>query len=294
MNDKPLIIDALEAVGPCDLGTLAGHMGQSENIINAMLVNHIRKGVVLHNSGMYRLSNKVPSETRVSSKKPDDNHPWKKGLKKQPEFAPTPLPKKVTNTDKQNELQPTKAALIRKFIAESGREVTPHELAVFAGVEIKSISGRLQKDVTKGVLILRKDGHRSFYSWAAEVKGEKNPLSIPEVDEIASTNFTDSEVSSTSGEPPVVAIGQINAEVNDASTCTSGPQALLLAETAGHTSDKITVPTSKILSAELYELDDKLVLAQQHLSALRIERQQKGELFVLVERLEQLLKGGAQ
>ena len=52
MSNNPLIIDALEEVGPCDIDTLALHMEQSAQVVNAMITNQMRKGTVKLVNGM--------------------------------------------------------------------------------------------------------------------------------------------------------------------------------------------------------------------------------------------------
>ncbi|KAB7896410.1 ArsR family transcriptional regulator [Rouxiella badensis] len=270
MSEKITLMEALDTIAPCDIEALASYMSQSESVVNAMLVNQMRKGTVRCITGQYQLTGKVVNGaprgqqvTNVVTRQPDSV-----------KATSEPAPAAVEKVNK--EITVPAIALIRTLLRESKGEVTPRELAEAANVEQKSISGRLAKDVDKGVVTLRKDGQRSFYRWSAGV--DQKP------------KFKAGEQQKT-----VAAQG---------SACGSMVLTNRIKYQAGNISprnpdrpreiefpDTITVPTSIVLTDQLKVLDATLAVSEQQVGELKGEINQKRYLLVLVEKLESHLRG---
>ena len=64
--------------------------------------------------------------------------------------------------------------------------------------------------------------------------------------------------------------------------------------TSPATDGVITVPTSKALAQELHNLDNEMIKAKTKYDSLVQERRRKGELLLIVEKLENHLEGVAE
>ncbi|CDH03164.1 FeoC-like transcriptional regulator [Xenorhabdus bovienii] len=138
MTNKPLTIEVLEEFGQCDLTTLAAHIGRDESVVDAMLANYIRKGIVESVNGMYSLTEQIaPNNMNVK------------------EIA-------------SNQAAPTKVEVLRGLLSERG-EMSSTELAKEAGFPVNNIGGLLGKDIEKGVIGMHKRDGRRFYYWVASV-----------------------------------------------------------------------------------------------------------------------------
>lgn len=149
MSNNPLIIDALEEVGPCDIDTLALHMDQSAQVVNAMITNQMRKGAVKLVNGMYQLTNQPEPKTNKS-----------------------PIASKFSC---QASDERPKIEILREVLQQSTHAMTAAELAKATGDSANNIGGRLKTDIKNGnVISLVKNGLK-VYQWV-DAKEEKSPL----------------------------------------------------------------------------------------------------------------------
>lgn len=149
MNNNPLIIDALEEVGPCDIDTLALHMDQSSQVVNAMITNQMRKGAVKLINGMYQLTSQPASKETKN-----------------------PI---VSQFSCQASDERPKIEVLREVLQQSTQAMTAAELAKATGDSVNNIGGRLKTDIKNGNVISQvKNGLRA-YQWI-EAKEEKSPL----------------------------------------------------------------------------------------------------------------------
>ncbi|AVL39399.1 hypothetical protein [Providencia stuartii] len=149
MSNNPLIIDALEEVGPCDIDTLALHMDQSAQVVNAMITNQMRKGAVKLVNGMYQLTNQPEPKTNKS-----------------------PIASKFSC---QASDERPKIEILRGVLQQSSQAMTAAELAKATGDSANNIGGRLKTDIKNGnVISLVKNGLK-VYQWV-DAKEEKSPL----------------------------------------------------------------------------------------------------------------------
>ncbi|AVL39246.1 hypothetical protein ACSQ49_002342 [Providencia stuartii] len=149
MSNNPLIIDALEEVGPCDIDTLALHMDQSAQIVNAMITNQMRKGTVKLVNGLYQLTNQPEPKTNKS---------------------PIASEYSCQASDERPKIE-----ILREVLQQSTRAMTAAELAKATGDSVNNIGGRLKTDIKNGnVISLVKNGLK-VYQWV-DAKEEKSPL----------------------------------------------------------------------------------------------------------------------
>ncbi|EPB1199779.1 hypothetical protein L3033_003524 [Providencia stuartii] len=149
MSNNPLIIDALEEVGPCDIDTLALHMDQSAQIVNAMMTNQMRKGTVKLVNGLYQLTNQP-----------------------EPKTIKSPIASKFSC---QASDERPKIEILRGVLQQSSQAMTAAELAKATGDSANNIGGRLKTDIKNGnVISLVKNGLK-VYQWV-DAKEEKSPL----------------------------------------------------------------------------------------------------------------------
>lgn len=149
MSNNPLIIDALEEVGPCDIDTLALHMDQSAQIVNAMITNQMRKGTVKLVNGLYQLTNQP-----------------------EPKTIKSPIASKFSC---QASDERPKIEILREVLQQSTQAMTAAELAKATGDSANNIGGRLKTDIKNGnVISLVKNGLK-VYQWV-DAKEEKSPL----------------------------------------------------------------------------------------------------------------------
>ncbi|HFT1688306.1 TPA: hypothetical protein ACHWHD_002765 [Providencia stuartii] len=149
MSNNPLIIDALEEVGPCDIDTLALHMDQSAQVVNAMITNQMRKGTVKLVNGMYQLTNQPEPKINKSSI--------------------------ASKFSCQASDERPKIEILREVLQQSTHAMTAAELAKATGDSANNIGGRLKTDIKNGnVISLVKNGLK-VYQWV-DAKEEKSPL----------------------------------------------------------------------------------------------------------------------
>nr|EKU0461963.1 hypothetical protein [Proteus mirabilis] len=149
MSNNPLIIDALEEVGPCDIDTLALHMDQSAQVVNAMITNQMRKGTVKLVNGMYQLTNQPEPKINKSSI--------------------------ASKFSCQASDERPKIKILRGVLQQSSQAMTAAELAKATGDSANNIGGRLKTDIKNGnVISLVKNGLK-VYQWV-DAKEEKSPL----------------------------------------------------------------------------------------------------------------------
>lgn len=315
MANKPLIIEALEEIGPCDIEALASHMGQSQNVVSAMLVKYMRVGAVKSVDGQICLGlsgsvdagksrNSDTDEDEEAAPAPvnaatagnqlttndTDNHPWRT----YPEAAKpvntggAPTPATQFKPGKVPAL--SASARLFKALNEAGHEVNAKDLAVMAGVLPKSVSATLAAPVKQGKIILRKDGRKSFYSLpggvaatqAITVLGVKTTISAPAVTATAERQNEQQIIPENIPDNTVTSTQKVDLHISDAP-----------APPAPTFRYSITVPTSAVLAQELSELDDEFIAARQRFDELKTERSRKGELLLLVQKLERYLSGGS-
>lgn len=149
MSNNPLIIDALEEVGPCDIDTLALHMGQSAQVVNAMITNQMRKGAVKLVNGMYQLTNQPEPKTNKS-----------------------PIASKFSC---QASDERPKIEILREVLQQSTQAMTAAELAKATGDSANNIGGRLKTDIKNGNVVSQVKNGSRVYRWV-EAKEEKSPL----------------------------------------------------------------------------------------------------------------------
>ncbi|EOE1542349.1 hypothetical protein ACJ9E6_000323 [Providencia rettgeri] len=149
MSNNPLIIDALEEVGPCDIDTLALHMDQSPQVVNAMITNQMRKGAVKLVNGMYQLTNQPEPKTNKSSA--------------------------ASKLSCQSSDERPKIEILREFLQQSTRAMTAAELAKATDDSANNIGGRLKTDIKNGNVISQVKNGSRVYQWV-EAKEEKSPL----------------------------------------------------------------------------------------------------------------------
>ncbi|CDG98834.1 conserved hypothetical protein [Xenorhabdus bovienii str. puntauvense] len=142
MTNKPLTIEVLEEFGQCDLTTLAAHIGRDESVVDAMLANYIRKGIVESVNGMYSLTEQT---------------------------APNSMNAKEITPNQAAPKAQSKVEVLRRLLSERG-EMSSTELAKKAGFPVNNIGGLLGKDIEKGVIGMHKKDGRRFYYWAASVR----------------------------------------------------------------------------------------------------------------------------
>jgi hypothetical protein len=276
----PLILEALEEIGPCNAETLSSHINQSEGVINSMLVNYMRKGYVRCVNPdaaqfiprAYELTEKARAEYGLgecdeNGATRQDEHSLNRVCK--PEPAPhkasapvvqpeishkaevktaSPATSSQNNTDKVS-----KAESLRQLLQQSGEEMSSAELAKQGGFPVNYIGGLLKGDVQSGRIGMRKEGHRAMYRWEGEPARQKKTSPAPTKNEAF-----------------------------------NGEESHLL------TGDVITVPTSSVLAAEVSKLDDQLVRIKKMLDDITAERTRKGALLLVVQQLESHLREGAQ
>ena len=340
---KPLIIEALEEIGPCDIDTLAGHLNQSAGIVSSMLVKYMRSGVVKSQDGSFVLANQPEVDTgkfRMSDKKPGNpgnslnngdsvNHPWRKYP---PKEVTTKVSEKLaepqttcatsSTAPAKSRITATKADRLRSILREHAGEMTSRELGDTAGIQANSVAGLLAGDVKAGRATIKKVDGKSVYQWrSGGAQEEETKLTPPaetpaskgtdrDLDGAARQRRDDSNLSHVIGDGPkmdhetkdekcplvtadansvtvnhsVASTETVDLQENDSPAPPAGvaiPQ---------HP-DCITVPTSAALAGELYELDNELVSLSERLKALKIDRDRKGELLLMVQKLEEHLKG---
>ncbi|MEX9896027.1 hypothetical protein AB7W86_15755 [Providencia rettgeri] len=149
MSNNPLIIDALEEVGPCDIDTLALHMDQSAQVVNAMITNQMRKGAVKLVNGMYQLTNQPEPKTNKS-----------------------PIASKFSC---QASDERPKIEILREVLQQSSLAMTAAELAKATGDSANNIGGRLKTDIKNGNVVSQVKNGSRVYLWV-EAKEEKSPL----------------------------------------------------------------------------------------------------------------------
>lgn len=149
MSNNPLIIDALEEVGPCDIDTLALHMDQSAQVVNAMITNQMRKGAVKLVNGMYQLTNQPEPKTNKS-----------------------PIASKFSC---QASDERPKIEILRGVLQQSSQAMTAAELAKATGDSANNIGGRLKTDIKNGNVVSQVKNGSRVYQWV-EAKEEKSPL----------------------------------------------------------------------------------------------------------------------
>ncbi|HEM7133102.1 TPA: hypothetical protein U2I51_002579 [Providencia rettgeri] len=149
MSNNPLIIDALEEVGPCDIDTLALHMDQSAQVVNAMITNQMRKGAVKLVNGMYQLTNQPEPNTNKS-----------------------PIASKLSC---QSSDERPKIEILREVLQQSTHAMTAAELAKATGDSANNIGGRLKTDIKNGNVVSQVKNGSRVYRWV-EAKEEKSPL----------------------------------------------------------------------------------------------------------------------
>ncbi|HHP7422267.1 MULTISPECIES: hypothetical protein [Providencia] len=149
MSNNPLIIDALEEVGPCDIDTLALHMDQSAQVVNAMITNQMRKGAVKLVNGMYQLTNQPEPKTNKS-----------------------PIASKLSC---QSSDERPKIEILREVLQQSTHAMTAAELAKATGDSANNIGGRLKTDIKNGNVVSQVKNGSRVYRWV-EAKEEKSPL----------------------------------------------------------------------------------------------------------------------
>lgn len=149
MSNNPLIIDALEEVGPCDIDTLALHMDQSAQVVNAMITNQMRKGTVKLVNGMYQLTNQPEPKTNKS-----------------------PIASKFSC---QASDERPKIEILREVLQQSSLAMTAAELAKATGDSANNIGGRLKTDIKNGNVVSQVKNGSRVYQWV-ESKEEKSPL----------------------------------------------------------------------------------------------------------------------
>ncbi|MDX7494070.1 hypothetical protein [Providencia stuartii] len=149
MSNNPLIIDALEEVGPCDIDTLALHMDQSAQIVNAMITNQMRKGTVKLVNGLYQLTNQP-----------------------EPKTIKSPIASKFSC---QASDERPKIEILREVLQQSTQAMTAAELAKATGDSANNIGGRLKTDIKNGNVVSQVKNGLRVYQWV-EAKEEKSPL----------------------------------------------------------------------------------------------------------------------
>lgn len=149
MSNNPLIIDALEEVGPCDIDTLALHMDQSAQVVNAMITNQMRKGAVKLVNGMYQLTNQP-----------------------EPKVNKSPIASKFSC---QASDERPKIEILREVLQQSSIAMTAAELAKATGDSANNIGGRLKTDIKNGNVVSQVKNGSRVYQWV-EAKEEKSPL----------------------------------------------------------------------------------------------------------------------
>lgn len=277
----PLILEALEEIGPCDAETLSSHINQSEGVINSMLVNYMRKGYVRCVNPdaaqfiprAYELTEKARAEYGLgecdeNGATRQDECSWMgvgtaepaphkaSAPVVQPEIAhkaevktASPATSSQNSTDKVS-----KAERLRQLLQQSGEEMSSAELAKQGGFPVNYIGGLLKGDVQSGRIGMRKEGNRSMYRWEGEpARQEVSEVPTPTKNEVF-----------------------------------NGEESHLL------TGDVITVPTSSVLAAEVSKLDDQLVRIKKMLDDITAERAKKGALLLVVQQLESHLLEGAK
>ncbi|QII37479.1 helix-turn-helix transcriptional regulator [Rouxiella badensis] len=279
MSERITLMEALDTIGPCDIEALASYMSQSESVVNAMLVNQMRKGTVRCTAGQYRLTGKEfnttsPTQSITKDMAKPTEQPMPTAITSQERINTTTAPAAVEQEEKRD--AQSAIEIIRQLLREKGREVTPRELASAANVEMKSISGRLSKDVEKGVVTLRKDGQRSFYRWSAGVD-QKPKNKAPEQQKTVAAR----------GSAPLSEVLTKRAKYQTGGVIPLHPEDLREIEYP----DTITVPTSSVLAEQLKVLGDTLALSERQVGELKGEINQKRYLLVLVEKLESHLRG---
>jgi len=149
MSNNPLIIDALEEVGPCDIDTLALHMDQSAQVINAMITNQMRKGAVKLVNGLYQLTNQP-----------------------EPKANKSPIASQVSY---QASDERPKIEILREVLQQSTQAMTAAALAKATGDSVNNIGGRLKTDIKNGNVVSQVKNGSRVYQWV-EAKEEKSPL----------------------------------------------------------------------------------------------------------------------
>lgn len=149
MSNNPLIIDALEEVGPCDIDTLALHMDQSAQIVNAMITNQMRKGAVKLVNGLYQLTNQP-----------------------EPKTIKSPI---ASECSCQASDERPKIEILREVLQQSTCAMTAAELAKATGDSVNNIGDRLKTDIKNGNVVSQVKNGLRVYQWV-ETKKEKSPL----------------------------------------------------------------------------------------------------------------------
>ncbi|MTC35204.1 hypothetical protein GKR67_11330 [Providencia alcalifaciens] len=149
MSNNPLIIDVLEEVGPCDIDTLALHMDQSAQVVNAMITNQMRKGAVKLVNGMYQLTNQP-----------------------EPKINKSPI---ASEFSCQASDERPKIEILREVLQQSTQAMTAAELAKATGDSANNIGGRLKTDIKNGNVVSQVKNGSRVYLWV-EAKEEKSPL----------------------------------------------------------------------------------------------------------------------
>ncbi|EPR3709226.1 MULTISPECIES: hypothetical protein [Providencia] len=254
MSNNPLIIDALEEVGPCDIDTLALHMDQSAQVVNAMITNQMRKGAVKLINGMYQLTNQP-----------------------EPKINKSPIASKFSC---QASDERPKIEILREVLQQSTQAMTAAELAKATGDSANNIGGRLKTDIKNGNVVSQVKNGSRVYRWV-EAKEEKSPL-LPSV----ANDGNSRHLNKTYIENKMEKISPLAPE-------TKGEKNHLIPEQHTSVSNgTLNVPNSKQLRAELVKIDDELIQINNRMGELTKTRQCKSEMYELVVRLEGLMEVG--
>lgn len=250
----PAILSALNDIGPCDVETLSGHINQPEGVINSLLVAFIRKGYV-------RCVNSSAADF---------------------------IPRAYELTDKaRNEYD-------FGDNEQSGVEIQEAETKSIAGSVSNKSENLNKKASVKKQNLKNPDGGKT--------KAERLRDCLSE----SGKEMTARELASATGFPVQSIGGLLNCDIKGgrvtmrkgdkrsgyyslAETC-KAPAAEKLAEIPANANDGITVPTSKSLGNDIYQLDSEILAAQKHLDELSKTRRKKGDLLLIVTQLEKHLE----
>lgn len=251
MSNNPLIIDALEEVGPCDIDTLALHMDQSAQVVNAMITNQMRKGAVKLVNGLYQLTNQP-----------------------EPKTIKSPIASKFSC---QASDERPKIEILREVLQQSTHAMTAAELAKATGDSANNIGGRLKTDIKNGnVISLVKNGLK-VYQWV-DAKEEKSPLLQNVANDGNSLLLEQTHIKNKM------------AEIRPLAPEPKGEKNHLTPEQHAPVSNgTMNVPNSKQLRAELVKIDDELIQINSRMSELTKVRQYKSGMYELVTKLEKLM-----
>lgn len=309
--NKPLIIEALEEIGPCDINTLACHLGQSAGIVNSMLIKFMRSGQVKSADGVISLAEgvmgipitaKAPEESVIDSNavvpseviKPSQ-HPWRIYPDKKATTVVSKADAEVMKVSGESQPKPVAPTV------NATPAVDPLTTAVQRPCVKDAVSNGVSKAERLRNLLRENGGEMSSGEMATSLGIVQNSISGILCGSVLSGLVEHIKRDGRSfykwrGEQPVKAqdtsLQSITTDVfvSDNASTAEKPNAVVGASFSPKAEQSITVPASVVLEKECYQLDSELIAVNERLQLLKAKREHKHALLEMVKKLEEHLE----